>query len=716
MSEARIIDTLNVALTWSIAVIFAVAMVLIWRRDSYSRCAFAILTFAHASWAFTILANGLGTNPLILVFLSQANNALFVVGGWFLAPRQRKYAPVLAVSIFLYAVVFAVAAVGGVESGGWGSWLPDGLASGWTMVVYAETLARQFHRMHRVAWIWWLRVTASFGAVLQLVPPEIEGSSLPDQVDALSVVVKLAFLCSTLALAWFWVGDLEHRNSRSWTGLVAALDSRPHDTLLAGVVRALRDAIGPTAAYQRQLDGTFAVAVAAPERAHQEILERHVAREDLSANTVVRAVPAPANEEKLEVVSVPLRSLAGNDPAGQLLVLRLGGRPLGEAERRILNGFAAVASRVVVRDLQLAALRALAEGAAGARTLDDLRNHTLDVLNRLFGPHAAVQAWALGERDWVVLEGTGAAGAPPRWAREPGAHIGLIDGIVQRVGYALTCSGTPARRVAMLLIGAEGDEEARDAADVEWSAFLTAAYPILERAAERLRQEHSHGEIVQRFEELQNRSAQVRTILRMRHQAHVVNNLVQKQLLPALEAEDATSNPRELRRALRRAGDDISTASREILEHRDSAPELIDVRRLLHDLGSSLRVLADRQGAHLVIRASDAPAWTKGVRRELEFVIDTLATNALEAVDRGTVCLTLNRSNAHWSIAVKDDGPGVPPDVACQLFHRPVLTRKLSGTGNALHLSHMTVSRHGGSLSLVPSTVGAHFVLNLLAA
>jgi signal transduction histidine kinase len=60
-----------------------------------------------------------------------------------------------------------------------------------------------------------------------------------------------------------------------------------------------------------------------------------------------------------------------------------------------------------------------------------------------------------------------------------------------------------------------------------------------------------------------------------------------------------------------------------------------------------------------------------------------------------------------------DNGPGVPPDRAEQIFE-PFHTSKQGGTGLGLSLSHNIIRNHGGDLALDPDyRGGAHFVVIL---
>jgi signal transduction histidine kinase len=88
--------------------------------------------------------------------------------------------------------------------------------------------------------------------------------------------------------------------------------------------------------------------------------------------------------------------------------------------------------------------------------------------------------------------------------------------------------------------------------------------------------------------------------------------------------------------------------------------------------------------------------------------------NAVEACEgRGGIELSAVPENGGVRVEIRDHGPGVPPELAGQLFD-PYVTAKSGGTGLGLALAKQTVEMHQGAI-LVEATPGggATFVVRL---
>jgi signal transduction histidine kinase len=133
-----------------------------------------------------------------------------------------------------------------------------------------------------------------------------------------------------------------------------------------------------------------------------------------------------------------------------------------------------------------------------------------------------------------------------------------------------------------------------------------------------------------------------------------------------------------------------------------------DVRALLHQAVAAL----DRQARALdvglsVSAAEDVPAALFIDPEKIAWAVSALVGNAMRYVRRGTrqmpggsvaVTARQDRSPGSLVIAVEDDGPGIPPEVAARLFQRA--PGAPLATGLALMVVRDIVTAHGGSLAL----------------
>jgi K+-sensing histidine kinase KdpD len=123
---------------------------------------------------------------------------------------------------------------------------------------------------------------------------------------------------------------------------------------------------------------------------------------------------------------------------------------------------------------------------------------------------------------------------------------------------------------------------------------------------------------------------------------------------------------------------------------------------------------------------------TKGMPVELAFDVDTklvarfdegrlarvvhnLSRNAIEAMGEAGGVLTLGaRMDAQdLVISVQDTGPGIPKEIAGQLFQSFVTMGKAGGTGLGLAIVKKIVEEHRGNVSVVSSSAGARFEIRL---
>jgi two-component system sensor histidine kinase TtrS len=100
---------------------------------------------------------------------------------------------------------------------------------------------------------------------------------------------------------------------------------------------------------------------------------------------------------------------------------------------------------------------------------------------------------------------------------------------------------------------------------------------------------------------------------------------------------------------------------------------------------------------------------------QIEQVILNLARNAIESLldidnEERRLCITTHRQGANRiEVSVRDNGPGIDPELADTLFD-PFVTSKSQGMGLGLSISHGIIEAHGGKLTVNPDyRQGAEF-------
>jgi PAS domain S-box-containing protein len=185
----------------------------------------------------------------------------------------------------------------------------------------------------------------------------------------------------------------------------------------------------------------------------------------------------------------------------------------------------------------------------------------------------------------------------------------------------------------------------------------------------------------------------------------------------------ATSNPDELRAAIREIVNDGTRASAVIsrilgllTKEAPNRTEL-DINQVIKDVTILLRNEFTRNRVSLRTELpSDLPRIT-GDPVQLQQVLINLIMNAIEAARTSTSgrreILIRSAKNPHdVLVQVQDSGPGIKPELAHRIFE-PFFTTKAKGIGMGLSISHSIIESHGGCLDIAPSSTGALFEFTL---
>lgn len=127
------------------------------------------------------------------------------------------------------------------------------------------------------------------------------------------------------------------------------------------------------------------------------------------------------------------------------------------------------------------------------------------------------------------------------------------------------------------------------------------------------------------------------------------------------------------------------------------------VEPLLREGGIAFEVADRSQGAVLV-----------GGRKALYGALVSLLENTMQAMPGGgKICLSACRSGDQLAIAVRDNGPGIGPELRERIFE-PFFTTRGLGTGLGLAIALGVARAHGGGIALHSEPgAGAEFVITL---
>jgi len=122
------------------------------------------------------------------------------------------------------------------------------------------------------------------------------------------------------------------------------------------------------------------------------------------------------------------------------------------------------------------------------------------------------------------------------------------------------------------------------------------------------------------------------------------------------------------------------------------------------DLGELARLLALQHASDRIpvrVSVGDGAVVVEGHYDALERALRNLVLNAVEAqeVSGGEVEVTVSREGARALVRVEDRGPGIPPELAEDIWN-PDVTTKSRGTGLGLALVRQTVAHHDGQVTV----------------
>jgi signal transduction histidine kinase len=148
---------------------------------------------------------------------------------------------------------------------------------------------------------------------------------------------------------------------------------------------------------------------------------------------------------------------------------------------------------------------------------------------------------------------------------------------------------------------------------------------------------------------------------------------------------------------------------------REATRTAVDLAAVARDAAAELQPIA---GEHAFALDLDESVPVHGTRDDLHRVALNLMENALRFTPPGTrVEVSVTREGPNAVLAVEDDGPGVPAELADHVFERFVRGAGDGGGSSGLGLAIVkaVAEGHGGSVRMAPPLdgVGARFVVTL---
>jgi heavy metal sensor kinase len=135
--------------------------------------------------------------------------------------------------------------------------------------------------------------------------------------------------------------------------------------------------------------------------------------------------------------------------------------------------------------------------------------------------------------------------------------------------------------------------------------------------------------------------------------------------------------------------------------------EPFDAGELAEEVAAYLAVLAEENGQSIVIRRA-APAMIEADRLILRQALVNLVDNAVKYGAADTeIGLTIRRSDTDVIVEVRDQGPGIAPDLGARIFDRHYRAGTGGrGTGLGLAIARWAVEAHRGQLTWEAGSAG----------
>jgi signal transduction histidine kinase len=123
-----------------------------------------------------------------------------------------------------------------------------------------------------------------------------------------------------------------------------------------------------------------------------------------------------------------------------------------------------------------------------------------------------------------------------------------------------------------------------------------------------------------------------------------------------------------------------------------------DLRRLIEDVALLASPEAARQGVRVETQLTDEPLPVRADSDLIKQALLNVVLNGVQAMsDGGRLSIVAQQYETAATIEVRDEGPGIPPDVRDKVFNLYFTTKK-AGSGIGLAMSYRVLQLHNGAI------------------
>jgi signal transduction histidine kinase len=166
--------------------------------------------------------------------------------------------------------------------------------------------------------------------------------------------------------------------------------------------------------------------------------------------------------------------------------------------------------------------------------------------------------------------------------------------------------------------------------------------------------------------------------------------------------DDAKESAVEMKQVVQRGVQTLERLRDFSRQDKESKTELVELDRLAREaaaIGKSRSGSTAQKRVVRIVEDLHAPPAVMAVSGEILAALVNLVVNAVDA-GASTITLRSGEEDGGSWIAVADDGPGMPPDVANRVFEPFFTTKGTEGTGLGLAMVYASMQRHGGKVVL----------------